>query len=189
MKPLFLAAVLAVSAGLTHADDYDAVMADYARTHIMSWLSDSRIVNAVRTQNLRHAALSEEEINERDRQWRLQVGQADRPLVDPVLKSTAADFLRTRVAQSEGVITEVFVMDNRGLNVAASDATSDYWQGDEAKFIDTFGSGTQEVHISDIELDESTQTYQGQVSVAIADPETGELIGAVTVGLNAELLF
>ena len=80
-------------------------------------------------------------------------------------------------------------MDGRGLNVAASDATSDYWQGDEEKFTETYGKGAGGILVGDIEYDESTQTYQGQVSLAIADPETGAVIGAVTVGLNAEKLF
>ncbi len=40
-------------------------------------------------------------------------------------------------------MTEVFVMDARGLNVAASDVTSDYWQGDEEKFSETFPKGPE----------------------------------------------
>ena len=42
---------------------------------------------------------------------------------------------------------------------------------------------------SDVELDESTQAYQAQFSVSIADPATGEPIGAMTVGVFAEALL
>ena len=79
-------------------------------------------------------------------------------------------------------------MDQRGLNVAASHATSDYWQGDEAKFTQSFGLGAGAIHCGDIEFDESSQTYQGQVSVSIVDPETQAVIGAITFGLNADAL-
>ena len=80
-------------------------------------------------------------------------------------------------------------MDARGLNVAASAATSDYWQGDEDKFQQTYEIGADSVHFSDIEFDESSQTYQGQISVVIVDPSTNTPIGAITIGVNAEALL
>ena len=67
--------------------------------------------------------------------------------------------------------------------------TSDYWQGDEAKVQKTFGAGAGAVFVDEIELDESTQTYQGQVSFALTDPASGEVIGAVTIGLAASAFY
>jgi hypothetical protein len=87
-----------------------------------------------------------------------------------------------------GLFTEIFVTDSVGLNVAASDVTSDYWQGDEAKFTESFGAGPGAVHLGEIEFDESTQMYQSQVSVPVLDPESGAPIGAATFGVNVELL-
>ena len=189
MKSIYLAAVFAISATASQADDYTNIMSSYGQDHIVAWLSDPSIVAAIRKQNLRNSGLSQDDIDQLDLTWRQQVGLQDRPVIEPVLSNPAADALRSRIAASQGVVTEAFVMDNQGLNVAASDVTSDYWQGDEAKFTETFGRGTSDLHIGDIELDESTQTYQGQISVAITDPETGAYIGALTVGLNAEMLF
>jgi hypothetical protein len=189
MKPIHLAAIFVVSATMCQADQYTETMTRYAHENVLTWVQDPALINAIRTQNLRTGSLEQAQIDEMDRLWRGEVGMADRPTVDPVLKHPASDYLRGRVAASEGIITEAFVMDQRGLNVAASDATSDYWQGDEAKFTETYGKGPSSIHISDIEFDESTQTYQGQLSVAITDPDTGAVIGAITVGLNAEMLF
>jgi hypothetical protein len=39
-----------------------------------------------------------------------------------------------------------------------------------------------------VEEDESTQALQSQASVTISDPETGEPIGAITVGINLDML-
>ncbi|WP_375173407.1 hypothetical protein [Pseudooceanicola sp.] len=189
MKPLCLAAMLAATATMSQADQYAEVMTEYARDHILTWLQDPTLISAIRLQNLRTGHLAQSEIEDLDRRWQQEVGQPVRPTVDPVVGNAAADFLRARIAGSSGTMTEIFIMDGRGLNVAASDPTSDYWQGDEAKFTETYGQGPQAMHIGDIEYDESTQTYQGQVSVAIADPDTGAVIGAVTVGLDAEQLF
>jgi len=187
MKYAIAALCLTVSAA--HADQYTDVMTSFANDKAKAWTASPAIVDAIRAQNQRHAGLSQEQIDEMDRKWRSEVGMSDRPTVDPVLNNPASDTLRNLIAGSAGVVTEVFVMDSNGLNVAASDATSDYWQGDEAKFSETYGKGAGAVHIGDIEFDESTQTYQGQVSLPIADPDSGALIGAMTVGLNAEMLF
>ena len=79
-------------------------------------------------------------------------------------------------------------MDDKGLNVAQSSVTSDYWQGDEAKWQKTFQAGPNAYHIGDVEEDESTQMFQSQVSYAITDPASGKVIGAITVGVNVEEL-
>jgi hypothetical protein len=82
--------------------------------------------------------------------------------------------------------TEIFVMDNKGLNVGQSDVTSDYWQGDEAKWQKTYQVGPDAIHVSDVEQDESSQVFQAQVSVPVVDG--GQVIGAVTVGVNVDAL-
>ena len=106
-----------------------------------------------------------------------------------MLDHGASSVLREWVDTAGGTITEVFVMDARGLNVASSALTSDYWQGDEEKFTETYPKGPGAVHISEVEFDESTQTYQVQVSISLVDPATGDAVGAMKVGLNADRLF
>jgi hypothetical protein len=191
MKPLILAAplVLVLGGGALAADDYAPAMQRYLDAEIRSWAQDPRIIEAVRAQNQRHAGLTQDEIDSLDQSWRAEVGTGSTPTITPVLGSAVSDFLRARVEAAGGTITEVFVMDARGLNVAASEATSDYWQGDEEKFTETFGKGPGAVHFGEVEFDESSQRYQGQVSIALVDPGTQTVVGAMTVGLDAESLF
>ena len=80
-------------------------------------------------------------------------------------------------------------MDNKGFNVGQSDPTSDYWQGDEDKWQKTYLAGPYAMFIDEIEMDESTQTFQSQLSLSIADPDTGQVIGVVTVGVDVDLLL
>ncbi len=110
-------------------------------------------------------------------------------MIDDLLGRPASKRLMQIKADGAGIFTEIFVMDNKGLNVAQSDVTSDYWQGDEAKWKKTYQAGPDSVFIDEVEFDESTQTYQSQVSLPITDPESGEAIGAITVGINVELLM
>ncbi|KIN61115.1 hypothetical protein Z945_2100 [Sulfitobacter noctilucae] len=172
-----------------HAAEVPPAMSQYIYGDLMAWVNNDQIVQAISAQNRSIGELNQTEIIARDGIWRTEIGETDRPTVNAVLNAPLSDFLRSRQSESNGRITEVFVMDRYGLNVAASDMTSDYWQGDEAKFTETFARGSGAVYIGDIELDESSQTYQGQVSFAVTDPETGSVIGAITVGLNAEPFY
>ncbi len=164
-------------------------MLSYIDGDLRSWVNDDRVVAAVKAQNAQTAALTQEEVIAKDNAWRAEVGTTNTPMIDVVLSAPLSEFLREQVASSGGRITEAFVMDSQGLNVAASGITSDYWQGDEDKFIKTFGKGADAVFIDEVELDESTQTYQGQVSFTITDPESGAVIGAITIGLDASAFF
>ena len=115
-----------------------------------------------------------------------QVEAGDKPMIDEALASPLSKFLMEQREASEGVITELFVTDDKGLNVGQSDPTSDYWQGDEAKWQKSFQVGPGAIFVDDVEKDESTQQLQTQVSATIVDPKTGAAIGAVTVGINVD---
>lgn len=180
-------ALFCASGGM--ANEFDASMRSYVKAEVLAWASDPVLVAAIRAQNTRHATLGPAEIAQLDDQWQAAGAAPDHPLVARVLENPAADFLRQRQVASAGVISELFVMDRLGLNVAASAATSDYWQGDEAKFTETFGSPPGTMHVGEVEFDESTEGYLGQVSLPVHDPDSGRPIGAITIGLNAETLF
>ena len=189
MKQVFAAALVALSAGPALAQDFDVAMRAYLEAHVAAWANDPVLVEAIRAQNARHAGLGAAEIEAMDQTWRSEVDDPASETIRQVLDNPAADFLRARVAESGGAITEVFVMDALGLNVAASAATSDYWQGDEEKFTETYPLGKGAVHTSDVEFDESSQSFQGQISVPVVDMASGEVVGAMTVGVDAEALF
>jgi len=75
-------------------------------------------------------------------------------------------------------------MDNQGGNVAMTDKTSDYWQGDEAKFQKSFNGGAGAVFVDEVEFDDSAQAYLVQVSVPVKDNNT--VIGAITIGIDVD---
>ncbi|ETA51046.2 hypothetical protein [Ponticoccus alexandrii] len=189
MKRLLFSTALALMAPAAFAAEPTQAMQDYMQSHIRDWAQDPVIVNAIAAQNAVTSGYAQARIDEMDTLWRAEVGTGSSALVDGVLMNTASDFLRMQVQAAGGTITEVFVMDAQGLNVAASAATSDYWQGDEAKYQESYGKGPGGVHYSEIAFDESSQTYQAQVSMTIVDPASGAAIGAMTVGINAEELM
>ncbi|MFP5481055.1 MAG: hypothetical protein ACLGIE_15425 [Alphaproteobacteria bacterium] len=185
MKLVCSALALGLVTGPTLAETLEQRMASYVTGDVKSWFNDPVIQSAVAKANLAHGALTQADIDALDARWTAEMEIAG-SLVGSIVDSPASALLRQRVIEAGGAVAELIVMDAKGLNVAVSEPTSDYWQGDEEKHQRTFGAGPGGLHVSDIELDESTQSYQAQISFTLTDPATGAPIGAVTVGLNAE---
>ncbi len=168
---------------------YRVPLEAYARDELANWLSDPALIAAINAQNVAHADLNEDAVIALDQQWRAEAGNGGGPLIEKLLTSSVSKWLLAQQEATAGFVTEVFIMDNKGLNVAQSVETSDYWQGDEAKWQETYLVGPDALHISEVEFDDSTGFYQSQASLSITDPATGEVIGAVTFGINVQNLM
>jgi hypothetical protein len=126
------AALLYLPAPLA-ADEIEDQLRDLLEQELKSWISEPMIIAALKRQNQEHAGLDDGAIDAMDQDWRTQAKSGGGPLIDRLLDNDASGYLAERKEATDGLVTEVFVMDNRGLNVAQSDITSDYMQGDEAK--------------------------------------------------------
>ncbi|WP_282604943.1 hypothetical protein [Pelagibius sp. Alg239-R121] len=180
-----LAGMLVASSAMA-SEPHVAPMQDYANSTVKNWVANADLVAAIKAQNEKHAGLAQADIDAMDKKWRAETGASSHPMIDEVMGRAVSSFLAQVKDESEGLVTEVFVMDARGLNVAQSDVTSDYWQGDEAKWKKTYLVGPDAVFVDEVEEDESTQTFQSQLSMSIVDPASGEVIGAITVGMNVD---
>lgn len=161
----------------------------WAENTLRAWMKEAIVIDAVKAQNARHASITQAEIDALDKQWRAETKAAAKPLIDSVMGNALSAHLRKLEASAKGLVTEIFVMDNKGLNVGQSDVTTDYWQADESKWQKTFLVGPGAVFVDKVEKDESTQKFQVQVSISIVDPTANAVIGAVTVGLDIESLM
>lgn len=123
-KALFLA-VCATLAGPVQANEFEPQIRSFFEENIVSWIGHPKVVRAIKAQNTRTNNYSPETILEMDGQWRSEVGTSRSDLVNSVVGNETADFVREQVHASGGVITELFLMDAQGLNVAASGITSD----------------------------------------------------------------
>lgn len=173
---LFLSS--AVSAG-PHDNKVRALLESSAG----QWLSNPIVIEAIKRQNAENANLSQRDIDRLDKDWRKEKKSKDRPMINNVLNNELSKFLKKIAGNSNELYSEIFIMDNKGLNVGQSHVTSDYWQGDEAKWQKTYLAGTNALHIAKIEYDDSSHHFQIQASLPIVDPVTKVNIGAVTLGL------
>jgi hypothetical protein len=171
------------------ANDYVESIRSAVVPEVQSWMANPMVISAVKAQNQSHSGLTQSEIDKMDKQWRSETSAGGGALIRKVLGNELSKYLGGVKSDGRGVFTEIFVMDNKGLNVGQSDVTSDYWQGDEAKWKKTFLAGPDGLFIGEVEQDESTQAFQSQLSMSIVDPATGEVIGAITVGVNVDTLM
>jgi hypothetical protein len=152
---------------------------DLANGELAAFGTDPVIVKAVKAENAKGKSL--DAIKGQDEKWKGTAGVVD--YMQALMDSACGKHLRA-LQDTKAYYAEIFVMDNQGANVCMTDKTSDYWQGDEAKFKESFAGGKGAVHLSDVKFDDSTQAYLVQVSVPVKDGE--KVIGAITFGIDLD---
>lgn len=183
------AAAIAMAIALpASANDFEPQIRAYFADNVQPWLADPAIVEAVKAQNAANADLDAAAVEALDQKWRAETDSGAGPTIDAVLGNDLSAYLKGKKDAADGIITEVFVMDNKGLNVGQSDVTSDYMQGDEAKWQKTYQAGPDAVFVDAVEFDDSTESFQSQISSTVVDPASGEAIGAITLGIAVENL-
>jgi len=146
---------------------------------IKKWGEDPVLVAAVKEQNAKGMTL--DQIQKRDKEWMATTGMDDQ--MKAMMKNAAAQEL-DKLEATKPYFFESILMDNQGANVAMTNKTSDYWQGDETKFTNAFKVGG--VDIGKSKFDDSAKAYLIQVSVPVL--EGGKPIGALCVGINLDEL-
>lgn len=186
-----LLSIVAVTAAMLTtpalANDYADQLAALAKDKLHTIANDAGMKEAILAQNAKTSGYDQGKIDALDKQWRAEVDASDKPLINGLLSNSASAYLKKVQEGSNGLFTEIFAMDAKGLNVGQSSVTSDYWQGDESKWQKTYSMGADAIHISDVEEDESTQIFQSQVSIPVLGAD-GKPIGAITFGVNVEAL-
>ncbi|MCX4029361.1 hypothetical protein H0A36_02875 [Endozoicomonas sp. SM1973] len=152
------------------------------------WLADKALIDAIIESNSKAADWDEAKIKVLDDKWRLEKISGKYELINDVVNGRASGFVREVQENSNGLYKEVIVMNNKGTNVGVSDITSDYWQGDEAKWQETYLKGNGAIHIAETEFDKSTLTYTTQLSFTVTNPADQKPIGAITLGVALDKL-
>jgi hypothetical protein len=109
---------------------------------VQQWAADPIVVQAVREANAR--PLSMNEIETINREWEAATGVNEfmRTLID---HPAARRLKELRSGSPE--IQEAFLTDALGANVAITNKTSDFYQGDEVQYLEAFNQGKGGVHI------------------------------------------
>jgi hypothetical protein len=148
---------------------------------VRGWAADPVVVEAVRAANENPRPMSE--IQAIDETWQETFGVDD--FMHTIIDHPAAMRLK-ELRKSNPELQEAFATDCLGALVAATNKTSDFYQGDEEKFTEAFVNGEGGVHMGTLARDESIQAYAVPIGVPIMDED--RVIGVLVVTVNVEKL-
>jgi hypothetical protein len=177
MKKLALLLILVSSTAL--AKDAQSVVPD-----IQKIAADPALVAACVAENARAKTL--DQIKALDKIWQdAQAKKAPTPEMLGYTTNAVAAALSV-IEKSKPYFIEFILTDNQGANVAITQMTSDYWQGDEPKFTNSFKEGKGGFFIARPQKDKSTGVVTSQVSVSVM--KDGKAVGTLTVGVLLDRL-
>ena len=139
-------------------------------------IADPVVQQAVRKSNERNKALPLSEILRLDVKWQATEGTDD--FIKSFLTNACAERLITFQEAYEG-FSEIFIADARGLVVAETNKTSDYYQADEEWWVKAYDAERGHTFHGDIEYDQSAMAEAIAVYVPVMDAQTHHAIGVL----------
>lgn len=175
-------ATAALIADITKAIDGNELASDslkaFTKDSLIPLCTNAVFAKEVEAQNARKVSL--DEIKKIDEDWMA----AEEPLdIQMEVQSNACAKEIKAIIKKQNAILEAFVMDNQGAVVGENNLTSDYWQGDEAKWENSYNATKGGVDVGKAKFDKSANTTLQQVSLPVINKD-GKVVGAVTYGLD-----
>jgi hypothetical protein len=150
---------------------------DRQKTIVAAWAANPVVLTAVASQNRRGPMAGMD-----NAKWKM-VRRSD-PVVTAFQHSAAGQFLKAKLQESNGAVSEAFLNGAMGEKVAFVEKTTSYLHRGAAKFDSPFASA--KAWQGPAEFDESSQTYAVQIAVPVL--EEGKAIGVLVVGVNLSYL-
>lgn len=146
---------------------------------------DQAIQDAAQAANTTDS-LSPDEIERLDQQWQTAYAANDEAdsLVSGVLHGDEANHLR-HFQEEFPQFVEIILTDQQGVNIAATDMTSDYYHADEEWWQVAYQNG---LSISQPEYDESSQSTAIIMAVAVYIDGSEDVVGILRTTVNVEFL-
>ena len=162
---------------LTANEEVDSFAEQRIDTHskaLASRLEQPAVRDALRKANGAHESLQLDEILNLDAKW--QEAASGSAFVAGRVDEGCNAYL-SRVMRVMPGFVEIFVTDRKGLVVCQTNKTTDYYQADEAWWIEAYDEGKGRAAHSALEYDQSAETYAVAVAVPVYEEGSRHLIG------------
>ncbi len=150
----------------------------YSR-EVYGWLVAREETRSLQSRPVKISRFDHSFIDSLEREW----GKSTSSLRKGVFNNSLSKFLRAKLSSRFPFVSELLVFDRSGALVAASADTTDYYQGDEMKYTQTF-SKNQNFYLDRLRFDESTGKFLVQVTMLIQGQGTGQNALGVTLGID-----
>lgn len=176
------AAVDKLNSQVDDLTDASSQMKSFIKEKLLPLCTNSVFVAETAAQNAKGITL--DAIKSIDKEW--IEAEDELPIHSELTGNACANEIK-KIASEIPAIGETFIMDNQGANVGQNALTSDYWQGDEAKWEGAYNGGQGGIVIGEAKLDRSTGQVDQKVSLPIFDAD-GNVIGAACFGIDPNSL-
>lgn len=153
------------------------------RERVQPLFASAQLLPALKADNQRLGSLTATHKEQLDRQWFAEAEAGKGPLYDRITQHPLAAVLQRIQQQSAGLISEIFITGQQGVNLTFSQPTTDMDQSDEKPYQDVMAGG-KAVSIGPIDYDESSHRFQ--IKVAWRVGRSPEEQGMIVVGLDVE---
>jgi len=160
----------------------DPKVRTFAKASLLNAIADPVLVAEAKAQNAAKTSL--DQIKKIDAEW--QAAEQELPIQKEKLTNRCAEAIKG-LAKSMPALLEVFAMDDQGANVGQLGLTTDYWQGDEEKWTNSYAKGVGGIDVGKAKLDKSAGLVLQQVSLPLLDAD-GAVVGAITFGVAPDRL-
>lgn len=129
------------------------------------------------------APMDSTRVQETERAW--ESGRVATAQKLGLLDSPASRYLRD-ITENDSIYREIFVTDREGRLVATSNVTTDYYQGDEPWWRESFDDGIRgRVSVGDVTWDESAKAYVIEFAMPVIRPGDTHVAGILKVVADA----
>ncbi len=155
---------------------------------VESALMDEGVIRTLRNYNDIRRDMTPADIEGWQRIWQAELNSGNRPLITGVVRNITALRMARVKRGSGGIITNINLLDARGVSVAQTEVFPTIRQHATAQLINVAVSGPKILTLTEPTFDGNGYTRQFEVLVPVFDPETDALIGSAILVIDADAL-
>lgn len=178
---------LLLPAAMAAGDDpaaLQAVLERHLQDDVAFWADEPRLLQLLRDQNQRNAALTAAELAALDARWQAELDSDATPLADVLFSRFASKYFAEVVLRVGGAYTQVLALDLRGIVVAANDQFDRLWLQDEP-CVALLAQNPLAPWVQDVRPQAGRPV---RVAMPLDDPDTGARIGTLLLELDVSRL-
>ena len=153
---------------------------------IQSAIMQQNLVKTLRIVNENRRDMTQAEIDGLEAIWQAELNSGNQPLITGVVRNITALRLRKVIRDTGRVVSEIKVVDARGISIAQTTVFPSIWLGTDGNTPNIAAADPNMVLISNVESEALNRSRQLEAFFPVADPDTNELIGAVILVVEAE---
>lgn len=170
----------------------NAAFANSCESKILNILPEIRtaivqkeVVNTLRSYNRSRSDMTQADIDMMEATWQSELSSANQPLIRGVVRNIVALRMRKVIRDTGRVISEIRIIDAKGISIAQTSVGPNIWRPETEKIIRASMIDGDTVFIDKFKIGDSTWA---EINFTVADPDTNKPIGTVVITIDVAAL-